>query len=141
MSNPNCIFCQIVAGSAPSAKVYEDDAVLVFLDIFPASAGHTLIIPRQHFENLYETPPELLQSVMRTSRRIALAMRSAFQPDGLFVGQLNGAAAGQTVFHYHMHLVPRSAGDPFVIHGRKLADPNELAAIADRLRAALETVA
>ena len=123
----SCIFCQIVADEAPAHRVYEDEKVLIFMDLFPAHAGHTLIIPRAHGDSLFETSSQDLQAVIAESKPLAEALRQVFQPDGIAVIQLNGAAAGQTVFHYHMHLIPRNEGEPFGVHGKKRADDNELA--------------
>ncbi len=134
----DCIFCRIAAGEAPCFRVYEDARVLVFLDIFPTSRGHTLLIPKAHSENLFETDPDDLAAVVRVSRRIARTLRKELAPDGLGVFQLNGAAAGQTVFHYHMHLIPRRQGEGMQVHSRVRGDDAELAALAERLRLALE---
>ena len=133
----DCIFCRIVAGDAPAHRVYESDDVLVFMDIRPVSRGHTLLIPKRHFENLFESSEDAMAAVARVSVRIANAIRDAVQPDGVFVAQTNGVAAGQTVFHYHLHLIPRWFGSGPQIHGRTEADPDELADLASRLRAAL----
>jgi histidine triad (HIT) family protein len=132
-----CIFCAIVAGAAPCHRVYEDDAVLAFMDIFPVGDGHLLIVPKTHSENLLDTEPAALAAVMHASRRLALALERALTPDGIGVHQLNGAAAGQTVFHYHMHLIPRNHGDPIAFHGRKAGDPARLAENARRIAEAL----
>ena len=134
----DCIFCRIAAGEAPCFRVCEDERVLVFMDLFPVARGHTLVVTRGHFENLFETPPEVLAAVATHARRVARAIRRVLSPAGLGVYQLNGAAAGQTVFHYHAHLIPRQPGDPLALHGRRQGDANELAALAERLRGALE---
>lgn len=136
----SCIFCAIVAGQAPAAVVHQDDRILAIMDIAPVSRGHVLVIPKRHAENIFETPAEDLIAVTAVARRIALAIRSEWAPAGLGVFQLNGAAAGQTVFHYHMHLIPRADGEPFVLHGRKLADLAELQQQASCLAAALAAI-
>ena len=133
-----CIFCKIERGDAPCALVYRDDLVLVFMDIQPVTRGHSLIVTREHFENLYEVSETALAAVASVSRRLAPAIREVIAPEGLRVFQLNGAAAGQTVFHYHMHLIPRSAGEPDRFHGRAMANPAELAALAGELAAVLQ---
>ena len=133
-----CIFCQIVAGAAPAHRVYGDENVLIFMDLFPAHPGHTLIIPRAHSENLLETSEADLQAVMTHSKNLAQALYQVFEPDGIAVMQLNGAAAGQTVFHYHMHLIPRIEGEPFGMHGKKRANDDELARQAAALRKAFQ---
>ena len=137
-AKPDCIFCQIVAGRAPAARVAESEHALAFLDLFPAAEGHALVIPKPHYENLFEADVETLPDVHLLARRVALAMRRALAPDGMMVFQLNGAAAGQTVFHYHAHLLPRSAGSELRIHGRQKADPARLSELAARIAARLE---
>ena len=137
MSPRGCIFCAIIAGTAPSERVYEDARVVAFMDIQPVGDGHLLIVPRPHFESLFDADEASLLAVMSASRRLALALARALAPDGIGVHQLNGAAAGQTVFHYHMHLIPRNHGDPIAFHGRKAGDPARLAANARRIAAAL----
>lgn len=134
----DCIFCRIAAGDAPAAKIAETEHALAFLDLFPSAEGHALVIPKRHYENLFEADEETLSDVQRLARRVARAMRQALAPDGLTALQLNGAAAGQTVFHYHTHLIPRSAGSELRIHGRERADPARLEALAARLAAAVE---
>ncbi len=133
-----CIFCHIVAGRAPAAKIAETEHALAFLDLFPSTEGHTLVIPKRHYENLFEADEETLPEVHLLARRVARAMRQALAPDGMMALQLNGAAAGQTVFHYHTHLIPRRAGSELRIHGREQAEPAQLAALAVRIGAELE---
>jgi histidine triad (HIT) family protein len=134
----NCIFCKIVKGEVPAVKVCEDDLTITFMDIMPANEGHTLIIARDHYESLLDIDETVLVAVARASRRIARALQRRLQPDGLRVSQFNGAAAGQTVFHYHVHLIPMHAGERPGSHGRKRADPAELQRVAERIRAGLE---
>lgn len=134
MSPPHdCIFCAIVAGESPCHRVHEEERLVSFMDIAPVGDGHLLIVPRAHSENLLETDPATLDAVMRASRRLALALKRALSPDGIGVHQLNGAAAGQTVFHYHMHLIPRAAGEELRIHARRRGDPERLTRIAASL--------
>lgn len=111
MHEKDCIFCKIAAGELPSAKVYEDDHVLAFMDIGQVTKGHTLIIPKTHTKNIYETPPEVAQEVFSRVPLIANAIKEAFQPAGLNVLSNTEAAAGQTVFHLHVHLIPRYGKD------------------------------
>lgn len=106
-----CIFCKIIAGEIPSHKVYEDDATLAFLDIHPAQRGHTLVIPKQHAADLFVLPADSLHAVARTTQHVAHQLQQVLQFDGLNVMQSNGASAGQTVFHYHVHLIPRFGND------------------------------
>jgi len=136
--DPSCIFCRIAEGEAPAAKVYEDEHAVAFLDLFPVAEGHTLVIPKAHYENLFEASEASLGEVWLAARRVARAMRKALAPDGMMVFQLNGAAAGQTVFHYHAHLVPRAAGSELRLHGREKADPARLGVLAARIAGALE---
>lgn len=133
-----CIFCRIVRREAPAAIVHEDEHTLAFMDLFPVSEGHTLVIPKQHYPTLFEATEDTLPAVALTARRVARAIRTALRPDGLGVFQLNGEAAGQTVFHYHAHLIPRAHGDALRLHGRRPAEPEELGRVAARIAAALE---
>ncbi len=111
MSADGCLFCKMVAGQIPVAKIYEDDVVLAFLDIGPLSDGHTLVIPKQHFEKLHDCPAELLGQVSSRLGRIAGAVAAAMNSDGYNLLCNNGRAAGQLVEHLHFHIVPRNVGD------------------------------
>ena len=139
-SRPDCIFCKIVRGEAPSHRVFEDERTIVFMDIFPVTDGHTLVVTKEHFENLFEADEDALAAIARTSHRVAAAIHSELAPDGLMVFQLNGRAAGQTVFHYHMHLMPRATGEPLALASRVPGVPARLAEIAGRLARALARV-
>jgi histidine triad (HIT) family protein len=136
--DPSCIFCKIVAGDAPAHRVWEDDRTIVFLDIFPVARGHTLLVPKEHCVDLFDADPESLRSLMATSKRVATALRRVVEPDGMLVFQLNGAAAGQTVFHYHMHLLPRWSGQELALHSRIPGEPETLASLASEVAAALD---
>ena len=114
----DCIFCKIVHGEAPCFEVFRDDLTLAFMDLFPVADGHTLVITREHFANIFEASSQALQAVAATAKRIASAVGQEFHPEGLGVFQLNGAAAGQTVFHYHVHLIPRATGEALKLHAR-----------------------
>jgi len=138
MNLRDCIFCRIVAGEAPAHLVHDEELVLSFMDIAPVGDGHLLIVPKAHSENVLDTEPAALAAVMAASRRLAHALKRALGCDGIGVHQLNGAAAGQTVFHYHMHLIPRNHGDPIAFHGRKAGDPERIAENARKIAAALE---
>lgn len=105
--NENCIFCKIINEEIPAAKVYEDEHVLAFLDISQVSKGHTLVIPKLHQENIFELKPETAKQMWGVMPKIANGIKEAFQPLGLNILNNNGKAAGQTVFHYHIHLIPR----------------------------------
>jgi histidine triad (HIT) family protein len=110
-SDPNCVFCKIVDGQIPSTKVYEDDQALAFMDIGQVNPGHVLVAVKTHAENIYALDDAQAVAVFRASARVARAIRDAFGPPGLSVYQANGKPAGQTVFHFHVHLVPRHEGD------------------------------
>ncbi|MEQ6377231.1 HIT family protein [Bacillaceae bacterium S4-13-58] len=110
----DCIFCKIVNGEIPSAKVYEDEQVYAFLDISQVTKGHTLVIPKEHSKNIYETKPEVASELFQRVPKIAQAVKNAFNPVGLNILNNNGEEAGQSVFHLHFHIVPRYGnGDGF----------------------------
>ncbi|MBX3702194.1 MAG: HIT family protein [Steroidobacteraceae bacterium] len=134
----NNIFARIVRGEIPCHKVYEDADTLAFMDIMPQAEGHVLVIPKVAGEDIHSTPPESLAAAVRTVQKIARAVKQAFGPPGIMIAQLNGAAAGQSVFHLHFHVIPRHAGKDLGIHAARQADPAVLAAHAARVRAALE---
>ena len=132
-----CIFCRIVAGQIPSTRVYEDEHTLAFMDVMPQSEGHTLVIPKAAAENIFELEPDALAATILATQRVARAARRAFDAPGVMIAQLNGAGAGQTVFHIHFHVIPRYDGIDLRFHARGMADPQVLAAHAARIRAAL----
>ena len=107
----DCLFCKLVAGELPSYKVYEDSDTLAFLDINPNNYGHTLVIPKDHFENIYTTPDETLCKVMIVVRKLSTAIRNGMEADGVNVTINNESAAGQVVEHLHVHIIPRHEGD------------------------------
>jgi len=111
MRDDNCIFCKIANGDIPSATLYEDDSLRVILDLGPASKGHALILPKDHYANLFEMPEDLLSKVIGTAKMVGGKLYEGLHADGFNVVQNNGEAAGQTVFHFHMHLIPRYEGD------------------------------
>jgi histidine triad (HIT) family protein len=110
-TDPNCVFCKIVAKQIPASVVYEDERTLAFMDLGHVNPGHTLVAAKSHVENLYALEEADAAAVFTTAARVARAIRAAFNPDGLSVYQANGNPAGQTMFHLHVHLVPRHAGD------------------------------
>lgn len=135
MSDPDCIFCKIVAGEIPSAIVDEDELTLAFMDISPATRGHALVIPRKHAVDLLEIEPDELTAVMLASQRLAVRVSERLGADGVNLLNSCGNAAWQTVFHFHVHVIPRYAGDPLRlpwIPGP--GDPDEIAAAAAALR-------
>lgn len=105
--NKNCIFCKIISGEIPSATIYEDEEFKVILDISPAAEGHALILPKEHYANIYELPEELAAKAMLLAKRLGAHMTEKLSCDGLNLVQNNGEVAGQTVFHFHIHLIPR----------------------------------
>ncbi len=111
MRDENCIFCKISGGEIPSKTIYEDDEFRVILDISPATKGHALIIPKDHYANIYEMPEETVGHVMILAKKLATHMTKVLKCDGFNIMQNNGEAAGQTVFHFHMHLIPRYEQD------------------------------
>jgi histidine triad (HIT) family protein len=131
------IFAKILRGEMPSVRVFEDEHVYAFLDVFPQSRGHTLVIPKHsHARNLLEEDPALLAPLILGVQRVARAVRAALQPDGLMVSQFNGAPSGQTVYHLHFHIIPRWEGQALGRHGAGgMADPIELKALADQIAA------
>jgi len=133
----NNIFARMVRGEIPCIRVHEDADTLAFMDIMPQADGHTLVIPKHAGENLFDTPPESAAAAIRTTQRVARAVRAAFSPPGLIVTQFNGPAAGQTVFHLHFHIVPVYTSGAWRPHAREKAYPEKLEAQAVRIRAAL----
>jgi histidine triad (HIT) family protein len=111
VNRPDCIFCRIIAGSIPAAKIYEDDRILAFLDIGPIIKGHVLVIPKIHYDNLMETPDAVLASLSAGCRRIARALVAGLDADGINITQANGKSAGQVVPHIHFHVIPRFLRD------------------------------
>lgn len=107
----DCIFCKIANGEIPSATLYENEDFRVMLDIGPASFGHTLILPKKHYADIYELPDELASRVMVLAKKVAEALKQALELEGLNLLQNNGSLAGQTVYHFHLHLIPRYQGD------------------------------
>jgi histidine triad (HIT) family protein len=134
----NNVFARILRGEIPAHTVWEDAHTLAFMDVMPQADGHALVIPRVEAENIFELPPESLAATMLTTQRVARAVQKAFDAPGVMIAQLNGAAAGQSVFHVHFHVLPRHAGLELRFHARGMADPALLAEHAKRVRAALD---
>jgi histidine triad (HIT) family protein len=135
--DPNNIFAKILRGEIPAHKVYEDSDTLAFMDVMPQADGHTLVVPRRASRNLLDADPETFSPLMRTVQKIAIAAKAAFAADGVLVKQFNEAAAGQTVFHLHVHVLPRHADIDIRPHTGKMADPAVLAKHAAMIRRAL----
>lgn len=112
----DCIFCKILKGDIPSFTVYEDEDFKVILDRFPASKGHVLILPKNHYENLFDLPTEISAKLYPLVQHLAKGIKEAVQADGINIVQNNGAAAGQSVFHFHMHIIPRFTEDQVVLN-------------------------
>jgi histidine triad (HIT) family protein len=130
-----CVFCKIVAGEVPSFKVFEDDATLAFMDINPANEGHCLVIAKSHFPDLYAAPVGEVGKVAETARKVALAVRAVVKPDGLNLIQANGSGAAQSVMHFHMHVLPRRAGDDLKINwGLKAGNREAIATLAEKIK-------
>ena len=138
--DPDNIFAKILRGEIPSVKVWEDDHVLAFMDVFPQSEGHVLLVSKTSTaRTLLEIEPDALARLAEATRRTARAVEKALQPDGLQIMQFNGEAGGQTVFHLHFHIIPRWADRAMKGHGHApMADTENLRALADRIAAALE---
>ncbi len=135
-----CIFCRLVAGEIPSARVYEDDLVIAFMDIAQVNPGHVLIATKRHATNLFEITPEEAAAVMQTAQKMAEAVRIAFDPPGLTLLQANGKEGEQTVFHFHLHVLPRHANDGVGLNWpRKEPAPEVLQDYAQRVRAAWQS--
>lgn len=133
------IFAKIIRGELPCFKIYEDEDVLAFLDLFPQSYGHSLVIPkRAAARNILEIDTDNLAKVMATVQKVAQALVDELQPAGVQVAQFNGAPAGQTVFHIHMHVIPRFDGEGLGIHAANKADPAELEKLQARLSKRLQ---
>ena len=135
------IFAKILRGEIAAQKFFEDEWTIAILDVMPQSDGHSLVIPKCAAENIFELDPAFASAVMHTGQLVARTVRDVFAADGVTLMQFNGPEAGQTVFHFHLHVIPRYAGKPLRKHGRGLANPARLAEQAARLRAALATKA
>lgn len=107
----NCVFCKIVNKEIPCYKVYENELILAFLDINPIVIGHTLIVPKKHFENIFDIEEDYLKAIIEASKKISLKTKEALRVKGINLYQANGSIAGQTIFHFHLHLLPRTEND------------------------------
>ena len=137
-SDPNCIFCKIVAGEIPCFKLFEDEETLAFMDINPVHDGHCLVIPKAHSANVFEIEPEDFAAAARTATKVAKAVKAAVPCDGFNLMQANGDGAGQSVGHFHLHIVPRRSGDGLLFNWEpKPGDRDRIAAVAERVRKSL----
>ncbi len=133
----NNIFAKILRGEIPACKVYEDQHTLALMDVTPQSDGHVLVIPKVAASNLFEIAADALGRLIVTTQLISRAAKTAFNADGITLMQFNGAAAGQTVFHLHFHVIPRYQGKELRVHAREMADIKILTAQAEKLKQAL----
>ena len=135
MRDPDCIFCKIIAGELPGQIVDRDERTVAFMDINPATRGHLLVVPRRHARDLLEIGSEDLSATVLTARRLAQRVHDRLGADGVNLLNARGSAAWQTVFHFHMHVIPRYAGDPLRLPWiPERGDPGEIAAVAEQLR-------
>jgi histidine triad (HIT) family protein len=135
MADPDCLFCGIVAGTIPSEMIDSDEGTVAFMDINPATPGHALVVPREHSADLLEIREEDLTATILAAQRLSRRMKEALNADGIDLINACGAAAWQTVFHFHIHVVPRYEGDPLKLPWvPKRGDSDEIAEIANRLR-------
>ena len=136
MTKDDCIFCKLANGVFPTNSIYEDENFNVILDVSPANRGHALILPKQHFDNIFEIDDETASKIMPLAKKIATAVKKVTGCDGVNVQQNNGTAAGQSVFHLHVHISPRFDDDKFkLVWDPKSFSDEELAATAEELRA------
>ena len=137
----DCIFCKIVKGEIPASVIFEDELSLAFMDIYPVSRGHCLLIPKQHFTNLFDVDPEVVSHLAKRLAELARKVNFVIKPDGILTAAANGSGAGQDVMHLHFHLIPRNAGDEFGFrfpegYRTKVAPRDELEELAKSIREA-----
>jgi histidine triad (HIT) family protein len=134
-ADADCLFCKIIAGEIPCFKLFEDDETLSFMDINPANEGHALVIPKEHAKDVYAVSDAAITATVKTAKKIAAAVDKTLNPDGLNLLQCNGPAAAQSVFHFHMHVLPRQDGDELKLNwGPKPGDMDAIGALAERIR-------
>ena len=131
------IFARILRGELPKVAVYEDDKTLAFMDIMPSVEGHTLVVTKEPAEGILDLSPEGAEALIRTTQKVARAVKAGLAAPGIMLAQLNGAAAGQSVPHIHFHVLPRAEGLDLKLHGRGMVKPETLEPIAAKIRAAL----
>jgi histidine triad (HIT) family protein len=135
MADPDCLFCRIIAGSIPSEKIDSDERTVAFMDINPATPGHALVVPREHSADLLEIGPEDLTATILAAQRLSKRMKDVLRADGINLINACGSAAWQTVFHFHIHVVPRYEDDPLKLPWvPEPGDSDEIASVAQRLR-------
>jgi histidine triad (HIT) family protein len=131
------VFARILRGEIPCVKVFEDDKTLAFMDVMPQAEGHVLVIPKEPAENVLDLSPDGAAAMMATTQKVAKAVKKSLNAPGIMLAMLNGAPAGQSVFHVHFHVIPRSAGVDMGLHARGMVDPKSLEPVAAKIRAAL----
>lgn len=136
--DPNNIFAKIIRGEIPCHKVFEDARTIAFMDIMPQADGHTLVVPKENAETIFDLSPDGAAALIQTAQRVARAVKKAIGAPGIMLAQLNGPAAGQTVFHAHIHVIPRSGGADMRLHARQAESPEILKTLAEKIRAAME---
>ena len=134
----NNVFAKILRGEIPAVKVYEDDKTLAFMDVMPQADGHTLVISKEKAKDIFDLSPGGAAALMATMQKIAKAVKKGLNAPGIMIAQLNGTPAGQSVFHVHFHIIPKSAGADFRLHAREMEKPEKLKAMAEKIKAALE---
>lgn len=138
-SRDDCIFCKIVSGSVPATRIFEDDRAIAFMDISPLNKGHLLVLPKEHFENIFDIDADLYGHLMSIICRLAKAVKAAVKPEGMNVLQLNGKAGNQVVPHLHIHIVPRWSGDGLTLSAWEpiMGDMVEIAATGEAIKSKL----
>lgn len=132
----DCVFCKIIRGEIPSIKLHEDAEILAFMDINPIAPGHALVVPKHHSKDIVDTPDEWVAAAFKGAGRIARAIEKTLDPDGLNIVQANGPGAKQSVFHLHVHVVPRAINDGLTMNWELVpGDKDEIATMAKRIRA------
>jgi histidine triad (HIT) family protein len=129
------VFAKVLRGEIPCHKIYEDDDTLAFLDIMPRTEGHALVITKEKAQDLFDVSPDALARLMAVVQRLAPKIKDAMGAEGVLIQQFNGTAAGQTVFHLHVHIIPRKEGETLKLHAGKMEDQAKLAATAEQIRA------
>ncbi|MBU6471357.1 MAG: HIT family protein [Alphaproteobacteria bacterium] len=135
--DPNNVFAKILRGEIPCVRVYEDSRTLAFMDVMPQAEGHTLVIPKDPAENIFDLSPGGMAALIATTQLVAKAVKKALACPGLMLAQLNGEASGQSVMHVHFHIIPRTAGIDLKFHAREMVAPQLLEPVAAKIRAAL----
>ena len=129
----DCLFCKIVKGELPSSKIYEDKETLAFLDLFPVNKGHSLVISKEHYENIFDVPEESLSKISSVVKKVAGAVKKGVNADGISIAQSNGKPAGQVIFHIHFHIIPRFKEDGLKLWPQGKYNENEMEEYTDNI--------